>query len=526
MADTNLNTSISAVATRILNAVATANADELTKLASAALFVGESENELIETAINTRVNTLITNADADTVRKLASAIKKMKTAPQSDIVTGGVGDISELTDTQGLLGSGGSNTSSLVDMSELVALTGMSLGDQAYVQSNNNLFFYNGTGWYKIATLENLSPTSITGVNSSYELSTDGTPTVITATSTDPEGFPLTWSYQVTSGTLGTTATVSQSENVFTITPGTTDPDDEGTFEITFSVTDGTNGAVNTVSSFTLQFAINFDVNLDTLSYDNVSLSVDTLTSGSITNPMGMMFSVDGQYLYVCDNTNIKFWRFTLSTPWDLSTAGNTTSGTQQQYNWYNGLNVFGGAWKPDGTKFYALQISTGSIESYTPNAPWDITNMQWDNSVVDISGWETTPSSIKFNPDGTKMFFAGSGSDTIHEFNLSTPWDHTTLGTRVDAVNLNYVDPTFRDFLFNPDGTKMLTVGQQNDTINQFSMSTGYDLSFLNDDNKSYAMSQQSELGPRSMFFKDDGTKLYVIGTSNDAVLQYSTGI
>lgn len=141
MADTNLNTSISAVATRILNAVATANADELTKLASAALFVGESENELIETAINTRVNTLITNADADTVRKLASAIKKMKTAPQSDIVTGGVGDISELTDTQGLLNAGGTS----IDISD-TAPTSPSAGDLWFDSTELTTYVYYDDG--------------------------------------------------------------------------------------------------------------------------------------------------------------------------------------------------------------------------------------------------------------------------------------------------------------------------------------------------------------------------------------------
>ena len=54
-------------------------------------------------------------------------------------------------------------------------------------------------------------------------LANDGTATAITAVSEDPEGFPLTWSYAVTTGSLGSTATVSQTDNVFTITPSTDD---------------------------------------------------------------------------------------------------------------------------------------------------------------------------------------------------------------------------------------------------------------------------------------------------------------
>ena len=147
--------------------------------------------------------------------------------------------------------SGGTDV--LADMAALIAKTGMSNGDQALVQSNNNLYMYSGSGWYKIATIQNDAPSAITGVDGSYALAVDGTTTTITAVSTDPEGFALTWSYAVSSGSLGSTATVAQADNVFTITPSSAEAD-VGTFSLTFSVTDGATGAVNAVSAFTLAF--------------------------------------------------------------------------------------------------------------------------------------------------------------------------------------------------------------------------------------------------------------------------------
>jgi hypothetical protein len=158
--------------------------------------------------------------------------------------------------------NGSSNSSSvgsdevyiLADMPALIAKTGMITGDKAYLTSNNNLYLYIGTGWYLIASVQNDAPSAITNVNSSYVLSIDGTPTVITAASTDPEGFPLTWSYAVTSGSLGAT-TISQTDNVFTITPSTNSAD-SGEFTLTIGATDGTNGAVNTITSMLLQFSV------------------------------------------------------------------------------------------------------------------------------------------------------------------------------------------------------------------------------------------------------------------------------
>ena len=158
--------------------------------------------------------------------------------------------------------NGSSNSSSvgsdevyiLADMPALVAKTGMSSGDKAYLTSNDNLYLYTGTGWYLIASVQNNAPSAITNVNSSYNLSDDGTPTVITAAATDPEGFPLTWSYAVTSGSLGAT-TISHTDNVFTITPST-NSNDNGYFTLTISATDGANGAVNTITSMLLQFSV------------------------------------------------------------------------------------------------------------------------------------------------------------------------------------------------------------------------------------------------------------------------------
>ena len=154
----------------------------------------------------------------------------------------------------GSAGADGGKAEVLTDMAALIAKTGMTSGDMALVNANNNLYIYNGSGWYKIATITNQSPSAITGVSGTYDLTTDGSPTTITAVTTDPEGFPLTWSY-TTSG-LGSIATVSNTDGVFTITPST-DTNNGGTFTLTISATDGVNGAVSATSNLTLEFIIN-----------------------------------------------------------------------------------------------------------------------------------------------------------------------------------------------------------------------------------------------------------------------------
>jgi hypothetical protein len=130
-------------------------------------------------------------------------------------------------------------------------LIGNSSGDIAFVGGLNRLFIWNGSGWYNIALI-NTNPTITTVPNASYAFATDGTPIVLTLEAQDPEGLPITWSYVVTSGSLGSTATVAQVDNEFTITPSSVQAD-IGSFSLTFTASDGVNLATAS-SSFTLAF--------------------------------------------------------------------------------------------------------------------------------------------------------------------------------------------------------------------------------------------------------------------------------
>jgi hypothetical protein len=194
-------------------------------------------------------------------------------------------------------GIAGSGTTAYANTTDLPT-SEVTTGAMAYVSANNKLYMWNGTAWFNIAIV-NQAPTAITGNQASYFLATDGTPTVVTLVSTDPEGFPLTWS----SSTSGDTqvGTLSQTENVFTITPST-DEADIGTLSVTFSVTDGTNTETS-ISSFILQFL----------------LQNSQYTSALITS-VGENNQVNNTFLDASDNLHT------------ITPAGNVTQGTFSPY--------------------------------------------------------------------------------------------------------------------------------------------------------------------------------------------------
>lgn len=136
-------------------------------------------------------------------------------------------------------------------LADMQAISNPATGALCLVAANSSIYIFNGTGWYKIAMV-NESPSAISGISPNYTLQNDGTPTVITAVSTDPEGKPLSWSSSITSGSLNGT-TITNVDNVFTITPHSSN---STTFQVTFSVTDNVNGAVSTTGSFGLSFNV------------------------------------------------------------------------------------------------------------------------------------------------------------------------------------------------------------------------------------------------------------------------------
>jgi len=388
-------------------------------------------------------------------------------------------DVSDLADNTGLLDSGGATV--YADMAALIAATGMSNGDFGLVTANNNIYVYNGSGWYKIATVQNDSPSAITGVDGTYELATDGTPTVITAVSTDPEGFALTWTYS-TSG-LGNIATVSQVDNVFTITPST-DSANDGTFTLTISATDGVNGAVSANTSLTLIFTPNWTTTFSTMTSTWGSTSSVLLsTYGGFANGSGgtwyrsgaISVSRDGTKMTISDQiSGGRPVDFTMSTPYDPSTLAFAQTGD------INIKALYALDYVEDGTKLYYGDQQT--VKYANLNTAF---NSNTQASTVSVFTESATIYDLKFSTDGMKLFVL-SGNQTsdnqVKTYNLGAAFD-TSSRTLANTFNFwsTYANGSVRTITsiqFNPLGTVLYVVSAHSGEASTIPLTTAWDLS------------------------------------------------
>ena len=249
-------------------------------------------------------------------------------------------------------------------------------------------------------------------------------------------------------------------------------------------------------------------------SYDSVSFSI----ASQETSPSDIFFKSDGTKMYVIGTTGDDVNEYNLTTAWNISTASyNQNFSISGQDTSPRGL-----FFKPDGTKMYVTGTSGDSVYEYNLSTAWDVSSSSYQQSFSVISQVGATQG-LFFKPDGTKMYVLDSSGDDANEYNLSTAWNISTASyVQNFSVAPQEVNPS--GFFFKPDGTKMYVIGTTGDDVNEYNLSTSWDIStgsYL----RSFSVASQ-DTGPVGLFFKPDGTKMYMVGYTTDAVYQYSTAL
>jgi DNA-binding beta-propeller fold protein YncE len=241
----------------------------------------------------------------------------------------------------------------------------------------------------------------------------------------------------------------------------------------------------------------------------NFSISAQEAT------PHGLFFKPDGLKMYISGAGGDDVNEYNLSTAWDIS-----TSVYLQNFSVAGEDTAPRGIFfKPDGTKMYMLGDVGGSVYEYNLSTAWDISTAVYLQN-FSISAQEGVPQGVFFKPDGLKMYLLGSGGDDVNEYDLSTAWDISTA-VYLQNFSVGARDTAPRAIFFKPDGTKMYMLGSSGDDVNEYDLSTAWDIStsvYL----QNFSISAQDST-PHGLFFKPDGRKMYMLGAGGDDVNEYN---
>jgi len=219
-------------------------------------------------------------------------------------------------------------------------------------------------------------------------------------------------------------------------------------------------------------------------------------------------------------------YQFTLSTPWDISTA--TYSGKMFDPA-AQALYPYDVRFRKSGMSAYIIESANSVVYQYTLGTVLDISTASYASKSFDPIAATSADAifNIEFKPDGTAVYMFGGvilTSTSVYQFALGTAWDISTA-SYVDELDVtaNAPDGTL-GMVFKPDGTKLylLTYDDPVYLVVQYNLSTAWDIT-----TGLYTGSLDvSTIGyPQGMALKSDGTRLVLGGSTEttQGIYQYT---
>jgi len=297
---------------------------------------------------------------------------------------------------------------------------------------------------------------------------------------------------------------------------------------------------------------------------------------GSSTSMSGIHFNDDGTKMFLLyqthgdDHNYVN--QYNLSTPYDISTGTYAGDSARCYLDYGDGTGsghdrTFDLEFSSDGLKLFTVYGSGGNIAGadtdgiyrFDLTSAYDISTCSFAQTTTDLDSDNLQDGSlagdrdgstdaiqqkrnraqgINFNEDGTKVFIMYKGTEAatsagrILEYNLSTPYDVTTLtlntsaGIRIGSGSNNYMAITF-----GLSGKRIFIVDHGGTTVTQLTIGSSFDLSSSATDGtvNLHTLTSSNVSQPRGIAFSASGLKMFITvdssGTrSSEDVFEYDS--
>ena len=207
---------------------------------------------------------------------------------------------------------------------------------------------------------------------------------------------------------------------------------------------------------------------------------------------------------------------FKFQTPGDA----NTIFYSGREHTFPEAYYAYDFTWANSGQYAYVISRNSDRVTRFEASTPYDIATLSADYQSFYVGSEEPNPVGVALNSTGTKMFISGYSDDGVNEYTLSTAWDLTTA-SHSSGPNLVVSGSQHRGITFSSDGTKAYIINYGDDNVYEWSLGTAYDTSSNTADPVTFNVYAQ-ERTPTGLAFKGDGTKMYVMGASYHEVHGY----
>lgn len=292
-------------------------------------------------------------------------------------------------------------------------------------------------------------------------------------------------------------------------------PDDVAVADFIFN-TDGSKAfAMGDSGNAVLQYDFTVNYSLNNIAFSGFKMS----TAGQDSLMVGMGFNADGTKLVMLGDLTDEIYEYDLQTPF---TPAEGVSFTGKSFAIAEDPSPHGFTFNDDGTKFFIVGTSTETIYEYFLSTPYDVSTAAATNSFSVISE-ETIPKAVAFNTDGTKMFIVGAANNTVFEYTLSVGFDlSSTVTFTGNSFSVATEETSCSALRFNPDGSRFFILGVNSDTLFEYELATNFSLLSGVTFSDNFFIIQEQEILPNDFVFNSDGTGLTLIGNSFSNLFGY----
>jgi len=267
------------------------------------------------------------------------------------------------------------------------------------------------------------------------------------------------------------------------------------------------------------------------------TFSYSTQESGT-SQVKDIAFKSDGSSFYLCvssGSTNNRVLQYDMTTAWDITTASYNQAWLSPS-NAYANQYLYGISFKPDGTKLY-LSNTGPYVTTWTLTTPWDISTAgtSYVLGIFYQAVYNTNyGNGILWKSDGSYFIYPSTTLGQVCEFYPSTAWvtgyaeqsydgnNSSRYSKTISFKKLSSLGVSFYSMTFNADGTKIILAGSSR--VTTYNLGTAYEIDTASSSGvtSNSSISSQTGYGKMAIQFNDDGTKFYVASIQNKKIFEY----
>ena len=271
-------------------------------------------------------------------------------------------------------------------------------------------------------------------------------------------------------------------------------------------------GGVKIIDSDLETQVITRDWDLSTVSLDKYMQ--DGGVSDEWGDGWGITASPDGKNVYVSligsGDLADSIAQYSLSGSWDIGSRtlhGSKSVATQGSLH---RAMVF----SSDGTKLITMDTDNSKYNEYDLTKPWDITTLTYVQNAT-LQG--SSQQGITARPDGLKLYQIGE-NDSVLELALTSPWDVSTISLTSTTSVSGDGGTEHSDIFFRPDGRFAYLFDKNAKDLHEWKLSTPWLFSTAAYTGKNVAIANNIK-----MWGNPEGTRLFGLDYSNERINQYS---